>query len=189
MSIIGPATLQVWVGDMVVCIKIAGRASFHCSVEFKTLVTTLWQQGQTRFILDLSDCQLMDSTFLGVMAGLGIKLNAERNGNGQASLELWHASSRVADLIENLGISHLFKTVSAPSAPATADCNRVDPAGLPTGTPADKNEISRTCLEAHRLLMELNPNNVPKFKDVTRFLEEDLKRQGGSNPAPGRGTG
>jgi hypothetical protein len=24
--------------------------------------------------------------------------------------------------------------------------------------------------------MEINPNNIPKFKDVTQFLEEDLRR-------------
>ena len=29
--------------------------------------------------------------------------------------------------------------------------------------------------------MEVNPANVPKFKDVTRFLEEDVKRLEGGD--------
>ncbi len=29
-----------------VCIRIAGRASFHCSVDFKSVVNGLWQKGQ-----------------------------------------------------------------------------------------------------------------------------------------------
>jgi hypothetical protein len=37
-------------------------------------------------------------------------------------------------------------------------------------------ETSRTCLEAHETLMAINPSNIPKFKDVTRFMAEDLKR-------------
>ncbi|MDB6032217.1 MAG: Anti-sigma-factor antagonist, partial [Verrucomicrobiales bacterium] len=37
-------------------------------------------------------------------------------------------------------------------------------------------EISRTCLEAHKTLMEINPANISKFKDVTQFLAEDLKK-------------
>ena len=37
--------------------------------------------------------------------------------------------------------------------------------------------MTRNCLEAHETLMEINPANVNKFKDVTRFLAEDLKRQ------------
>lgn len=169
----GPANLQVWVGDKAVCVRIAGRAGFQCSVDFRTLITTLWQQGQTRFILDLTECQLMDSTFLGVLAGLGLRFGGEKRGSVQATIELLNPTSRVADMLDNLGIMHLFKIIAgdAPSA------DRMNPVQQPA-CKADKKEISRTCLEAHKLLMEINPDNVPKFKDVTRFLEEDLKRQG-----------
>jgi anti-anti-sigma factor len=171
----GPANLSVWVGDKLVCIKIAGRASFQGSVDFKTLIHTLWQQGHTRFVLDLGECQLMDSTFLGVLAGLGLKFSQERNGNGPATLELLNPSSRVFELIDNLGIAHLFQ-VHQGQAPATDD---LSPVAKPA-SPADRNETTRTCLEAHKLLMEINPANVSKFKDVTRFLEEDLKKLNGA---------
>jgi hypothetical protein len=30
-------------------------------------------------------------------------------------------------------------------------------------------------LEAHQTLMRVNPENIPKFKNVTEFLVEDLK--------------
>ena len=176
----GSANLQVWVGEDVVCIRIAGRATFQSSVDFKTLVTSLWQQGKPRFILELSECQLMDSTFLGIMAGLGLKFASEQrvpNSEGagrRATLELLNASARVLDLLDNLGISHLFQLLECPP-PQTGQLSPVPPAAP---TAAGKLEISKACLEAHRLLMEINPNNVPKFKDVTRFLEEDLKRQG-----------
>src|SRR5262245_4696099 len=168
----GPANLQVWVGDKLVCIRIAGRASFSSSVDFRTLVTTLWQQGHTRFILDLTDCQLMDSTFLGVLAGLSMRFSSEHGPNGPATLELLNPTPRVSDLLDNLGILHLFKILHGEPPPP----DRMNPVQQPACAP-DKREVSRTCLEAHKLLMELNPNNAPKFKDVTRFLEEDLKRQ------------
>ena len=167
----GPANLQVWVDDTFVCIRIAGRASFQGSVDFKALVTALWEKGHTRFVLDLTDCQLMDSTFLGVLAGLGLKFNAEKNGKPAACLELVNPNPRVADMLDNLGIAHLFKILSTPP-PGTGEMNRLEP----VAGGADKKEVSRTCLEAHRVLMAVDPGNVPKFKDVTRFLEEDLKR-------------
>jgi hypothetical protein len=50
----GPANLSVWVKDDLVCIRIAGRASFQCSVDFKTLVNSLRQKGHQRFVLDLA---------------------------------------------------------------------------------------------------------------------------------------
>jgi anti-anti-sigma factor len=165
------ANLSVWVGDTIVCVKISGRGSFNCSVDFRTLLTRLWQQGHTRFILDLTNCQLMDSTFLGVLAGLGMRFSQEPNGCGPATIELLNASPRIADMLDNLGVSHLFKIVSGP----IADTEHLDRLEQPACS-ADRKEVSRTCLEAHKLLMDLNPANIPKFKDVTRFLEEDLKK-------------
>jgi 7,8-dihydropterin-6-yl-methyl-4-(beta-D-ribofuranosyl)aminobenzene 5'-phosphate synthase len=45
-------------------------------------------------------------------------------------------------------------------------------------TPASpsREEVTRTCLEAHRTLMDIHPDNVSRFKDVAAFLAEDLKK-------------
>jgi anti-anti-sigma factor len=159
------------VDGQLVCIRIAGRASFQSSVAFKTLVNSLLEKGHTRFVLDVTECQLMDSTFLGVLAGLGLKFSQHHNGDRTATLELLRPSERLFDLIENLGIAHLFQ-IHQGAAPVTGEHS---PVGSSAST--DRKETMRTCLEAHQLLMEINPANVAKFKDVTRFLEEDLKRQ------------
>ena len=165
------AHLSVWVGDKLVCIKIAGRASFNCSVDFKTLINGLWQKGHQRFVLELTDCLLMDSTFLGVLAGLGLKFSTPHNGDPKASIELLNPNARISDLLENLGVAHLFTTTKGP-APEVEKLNIVEPAPAS----ADRKEISRTCLEAHQTLMDINPANIPKFKDVARFLAEDLQK-------------
>ena len=171
--------LAVWVGDQLVCVKVAGRANFSGSVDFKTLVTGLWEKGYHRFVLDLSECLLMDSTFLGVLAGLGLKLNnhpapaGQANANGQHAIELLNPSPRIADLLENLGITHLF---DIRRGRLTTDCLvALDHAP----TPADRREVQKTCLEAHQTLLDVNPDNVPKFKDVAQFLAEDLKKLDG----------
>ena len=165
-----------------VCIRIAGRASFNSSVDFKTLVTSLYQKGYPRFVLDLTDCLLMDSTFLGVLAGLGLKFGAARNGDPYPCLELLNPNPRILDLLENLGVSHLFKIVNG-AEPAIEKMAAVET------TPAipDRKEISRTCLEAHQTLMNLNPNNIPKFKDVAQFLADDLKKMEEAERQPDEG--
>ena len=53
--------------------------------------------------------------------------------------------------------------------------DRLEAAGT---TKTDKRALTEASLEAHKLLMEVNPDNVPKFKDVAQFLTEDLERQG-----------
>lgn len=164
-------TMSVWVGDKAVWIKIEGRANFNSSVDFKALVNGLVEKGDKRFILDLTECVLMDSTFLGVLAGLGMKFSGARNGGQGVSIELLNPSARIADLLENLGIEHLFKVVCGPEL----DTNRLEPMEHTPGT-HDRKEVSRTCLEAHQTLMDINPANVTKFKDVAQFLAEDLKK-------------
>ena len=175
--------LGVWVGDKLVCVKVAGRANFSGSVDLKTLVSSMWAKGYHHFVLDLSECLLMDSTFLGVLAGLGLKLNGTNgqaqttsgNGNGQRAIELLNPSPRIADLLENLGITHLFDITRGP---LTTEClTKLDHAP----TTADRREVQKTCLEAHKTLMDVNPANVPKFKDVAQFLAEDLKKMDGGS--------
>ena len=169
-------TLSVWVGENIVCIRITGRANFTSSVDFKTLVNSIWDQGRRHLVLDLTGCTLMDSTFLGILASFGLKFSEAANGDGPATIELINTCPRVADLLDSLGIAPLFKF--SQGAPLSTDClTRLD-LNLKS---ADKKEIALTCLEAHRFLMEVNPANVPKFQDVTRFLEEDVKRlEGGA---------
>ena len=168
----GPANnMSVWAQDKVAWIRVEGRANFNSSVDFKALINGLAAKGYNRFVLDLTQCALMDSTFLGVLSGLGLKFSNARNGNPNGTIELLNPNERVADLLENLGVHHLFKMVSGPEL----STNRLQPIEQ---TPASKDhkELTRTSLEAHETLMNINPENVNKFKDVAQFLAEDLKK-------------
>jgi anti-sigma B factor antagonist len=174
-------SLLVALADHVAIVKINGRANFTTSVPFKRLVTELRQRGFESFVLDLSECVTMDSTFLGVLAGTALKLSEHRSPRqnvGQkgelpsnAHLRLLNPNERVSDLIDNLGISDLFRTVRCETQTRAAQYQSAPDDVHPT-----QEELSRTCLEAHRLLMDLNPRNIPKFKEVAQFLAEDLKK-------------
>jgi anti-sigma B factor antagonist len=163
------AKLLVLVGEQFACIKLVGRANFSSSIDFKTLLNELQQRGFRYYVLELSECLLMDSTFLGVLAGFGLKMS--RNAQAEPAIELLNPNARISELLENLGVLHLFKLTHGPLAiPETAHAETPAPA-----TPT-REEVKRACLEAHRTLMEINPANVAKFKEVTQFLAEDLKR-------------
>lgn len=150
-------------------VKVSGRASFSSSVEFKCLIMDLREKGIPRFVLDLSECITMDSTFLGVLSGFALKLSEDNRSNESMSLALLNPNQRVADLLENLGVIDLFKILKE-SNPATP---LFEPVLLDRPDPT-KLEISQTCLEAHQTLMQANPENIPRFKEVTQFLAKDL---------------
>ena len=162
------ANLSVLVGKNFACVKIAGRANFTFSPDFKTLLEQLIRKGFGHFIIDLSECVLMDSTFLGVMAGFGLKLNPDAAPD-KCGIELLNPNARVTELLENLGVLRLFKITTGMLAL---------PDDVKSCTPEPVNptheQITRTSLEAHQTLMAVNPENVARFKDVAQFLAEDL---------------
>ena len=168
-----PAKLFVSVAEDSVWLRIVGRANFTSSVDFKTLVGELRQKGFHHYVIDLSECVLMDSTFLGVLAGFGLKVNEPGQNSAARAIELLNVNVRITELLENLGVLHLFKIAAGqPAIPSDA---RSEESETHAHT---KEELKRTSLEAHTTLMQIAPANIPKFKEVTQFLSEDLKKLG-----------
>src|SRR5271170_3615328 len=157
------AKLMVAVFDQTVCIKISGRADFTSSLDLKKLIGELWQRGYNHFVFDLRDCLTMDSTFLGVLSGVGLKFSNGKNVQVGAPLELLNPNPRIAETLENLGVADLFAIRTCPEPLA----ERFEPlAQAANKTPV---ELTRNCLEAHRTLMSIQPENIQKFKDVAQF--------------------
>jgi anti-anti-sigma factor len=160
-------SLKIAVGEALVCFKLGGRATFATSVDFKTAAEALRLRQRTQFVLDLTDCLAMDSTFLGVLAGFAQRLTENPGQPGQ--LTLVNANPRITDFLDNLGVLGLFRLVQQ-ATPLEAKFDAV------CGAEPTKTELSRVSLEAHQTLMEINPANIPRFRDVARFLADDLKR-------------
>jgi len=164
------AKLMVAVFDQTVCIKVNGRADFTSSLDLKKLIGELWQRGYSHFVFELRDCRTMDSTFLGLLSGIGLRFSGGRSVQIGAPLELLNPNPRIAETLENLGVAGLF----AISTCAEPLADGFEPLAHAPGE--TRVELTRTCLEAHETLMSIKPENVQKFKDVAQFLADDLKR-------------
>ena len=165
------AKLLVLVGEKFACVKLIGRANFSSSIDFRTLLDELIQKGYRFFVLELTECVLMDSTFLGVLAGFGLKMNGASPGESEGVIELANPNPRVSELLENLGVLHLFKISEGPlNVPKNTE-ERIHTPCTPT-----REEVTSACLEAHRTLMEIDEKNIERFKEVTQFMAEDLKK-------------
>jgi anti-sigma B factor antagonist len=186
MTKIAPS-LCVAVLERTAFIKVPGRANFASSVDLKNVVQELRDRGFSDFVLDLHECVTMDSTFLGVLAGLVLRNNNQPatgstppqppnpKQNGQ-HIELLNPNPRVLDLVENLGVLEYFD-VKNETVPSTVIFEET---GNGAAEPS-REEVTKTCLQAHKDLMELNPANIPKFKEVTQFMAEDLKKLSADN--------
>ena len=156
-------------------VKIRAQATYNSSEHFKSLVSELRSRGVNRLILDLTECAIMDSTFLGVLASYGMGKQDEPNQGRSIPVGLVHPNERIRDSLANLDVLHLF-TVSDETTSLPDDYQPV-PSRPISPTPG---QLARNSLEAHRTLMAANPANVAKFKEVTRYLDQNLKKRGKS---------
>lgn len=153
--------------DQQAFMQLVGRGSFQNASVLKKFYVELLEQGVCQFLLDLNECTYLDSTFLGTLTGLGMRLRGEPKGR----LHVLNASSRNLELMQNLGLDKV----------PSIDIRGVDftpplPSDLKEASkvPATKEEIGRQMLEAHQQLIQIDAQNLPKFKDVIAYLEEDL---------------
>ncbi len=155
-------------------IKVVGRGSFQNSSCLKAFYQQLLKDGVRRFVVDLDACTYLDSTFLGILLGLGLKLKEAGNG----LLHILNANTRNLELLKNLGLDRLINIDSSKVPLNGVTQKPLEEMACPVPTRA---EAAPTILEAHENLMEFDPRNVPKFKDVVEFLREDLGHTAASN--------
>ena len=166
-----PTSLSVCVHDHLACVRVTGQAKFTAATDFKNLLLQLQQDGCTDFILDLTQCTLMDSTFLGVMTGAAKRCEITRQAGKPCSLGLFHPTERVLEALENLDVLRMFTVLTDP--PKLSAFQRVED-GHTTRV-----ELNRPCLEAHQTLMNTCPDNERRFKDATEFFRKNLQEEEG----------
>lgn len=127
------------------------------------------ERGCRHFVVDLNGCPVMDSTFMGTLAGIALRLREFGNG----SLLVRNANERNADLLQNLGLNNLFEVESKGSGLAPE--SMVGTAPLEADHPTDRLDQAECMIEAHEALVDADPENLARFKDVLEYLKQDLR--------------
>ncbi len=165
--------------DFIVCVdsnpvvvRINGKANYLNCSPVNDFFEMMVSSGHREFLVDFTECQGMDSTFLGVLAGVACKTMQH---NPQGSVILANLSAGNKQLIRGLGLHHLPTVVIRDDVPMDfSQCEqKVTIKGLEAGTEASPEMI----LEAHERLMKLNRANERRFQDVVKFLRREANRE------------
>ena len=116
-----------------------------------------------RFAIDFTHCTGMDSTFLGILAGIAIDL---REQSKPGTLLVCNLSERNRELICNLGLQALL-SIDTQIALTEDD-------GQETSLENTDVTSARRVLEAHQNLIKADFQNAAKFQDVVAFLKNQL---------------
>jgi anti-anti-sigma regulatory factor len=143
-------------------VRVEGKGSFLTSTGLKQFGKEMTNRGYRQFVIDLKQCPVMDSTFMGTLTSISLRLR--ELGSGQ--LCVVNLNERNRDLLSSLGLDRFLVVDQAPPAPPLH-------ATLPASND-DKQTRAETMIEAHEAVVAANPANEAKFKDVLDYLKQDL---------------
>ena len=158
------ATLSITGEGGVYAVKASGRATFECAGPLRELAKKLGAEEFTVLDVDLAECQGMDSTFMGILAMLGLR--ARKIG---ASMNIVNANELNRSLLYGLGLKKLFNYTQGPVAASSASA---------VAAPAENSrmESAQTVLDAHKTLMEVDDENKKKFGAVVQMVQQDIDK-------------
>src|SRR5262249_32918320 len=89
------SSILVGVSGPSVWIKVEGKGSFLNSGSLKEFAREMVDRGYREFVVDLEKCSMMDSTFMGTMAGVALRLKEL----GRGHLQVIHCGGRSQELL------------------------------------------------------------------------------------------
>jgi anti-anti-sigma regulatory factor len=176
--IVGESPKGIFVGgasNNQIYVRVVGRGTFQNSQPLRRFALERIEQGQEEFVIDLGQCQGMDSTFLGVLAGIGLRL---RQDGWIGAVHIANISSRNMELLQTLGLDRLFTMNSDVPLLAEAGYHKLPDTDLTQlEHPPDKDEATDLMIEAHDNLIRADERNAPKFHELARFLRQTVERR------------
>ena len=159
--------------DRTAVVRVEGRGSFKISPPMKQFIQRVIEaRSASRILIDMSDCCGMDSTFMGVLAGLSYHVK-DKPG---FTLKLINLSEKNQKLLATLGVDQVVDySLSSTDEEKELMTGQSDDAQTLEPDFSNTLEAAKTTLEAHETLVNINPKNLAKFKSVLELLQEDIR--------------
>lgn len=153
-------------------IRCVGKGNFLTSPHVKQCAEQCVSHGERCIVIDLGACTGMDSTFMGMLAGLAMRLTKQTGGG---RLEIAAANEKNLMSLEDLGLD-AFMEINPRGAVWNQSIEHIQSSltRWTVGTPLDMRERTQFVLEAHKTLSEANEENAKKFETVVNLLEKEL---------------
>ena len=156
-----------------VCIRVQGKGSFQNSTGIKQFATAMIHRGHRNFVVDLADCPVMDSTFMGTLTGVALRLREI----GQGEVHVINSNARNTDLLAGLGLDQILSLDNASADEGLYHSVDEESLSLSPEQAADKKATTETMIASHQALVDADPENFCKFKDVIDYLKQDIHQQ------------
>lgn len=149
-------------------LRCEGKGNFLVSPRVKSCAEFVMANGCVTVIVDLEKCSGMDSTFMGMLAGVGAKL-MKKNGK----LIIVHSGEKNRASLADLGMDALMEIHEENEAD-----HQIEEQMKELLKPYDDSSTKLPCrdhvIECHKTLSELNEENAEKFQNVVKHMKPTI---------------
>jgi serine phosphatase RsbU (regulator of sigma subunit) len=167
-----PATIWYGEGNDTRWIAVRGRGRWTDCMAFHDTVGGLIDEGLS-VVIDLSDCEHLDSTFLGTTH----ELVCRALDSSRAPLVLNGVRDAVREAFAELSMERVLSCIGAATAPPPTVLH-------PLGYESDRHASRLRLLHAHEALAGLSENNRERFRKVTDLARAQLNDTARAPAAP-----
>lgn len=143
--------------------KLIGEVRAHSCISLDKLLNRIEQQENVvGAIVDLTQTTFIDSTVLGILAKLGLKLKQTHH----IQAVMLSTNPDITTLANSMGLGQVFVILNYCGDPNVCTLTLTD-------EHITHNAMLRTVLDAHKTLMKLNANNQNMFEPLVKQLQKE----------------
>ncbi len=143
--------------------RLVGEVRAHSCISLDKLLNKIeHQDGVVGAIVDLTQTSFIDSTVLGILAKLGLKLKQAH----QIQAVMLSTNSDITTLANSMGLGQVFVILDYCGDPNVCTRALVD-------EHITHRNMLHTVLDAHKTLMKLNQSNQNMFEPLVKQLQKE----------------
>ncbi len=156
----------------VAVVRVIGRGTFMNSVPLAQFAEFLQKHcdQKRKFIVDLSECPTMDSTFMGTLAKVTLSQMKENCGK----TIICNANEHNRRLLKTLGLTHVMDLRQKAPEELHHEDLELRPA---QAQPVNRIDRIVHMIEAHEKLVDLDTENEVRFSNVLKYLRQSLEEE------------
>ena len=150
--------------DSIVYCRVVGIGNMNNCAPFQDFSCRLQEQGYHEFVLDLSQCEGLDSTFLGILLGIALG-----NQGVRCKVVVVNANDSIQRILTEVGIDRLLEVFGEPMQLPHIPMRRLDE------VPGNDSDRITMILQAHENLCRLEGSNQERFGNFIKILRTELE--------------
>lgn len=151
-------------------IEIYGPGNMNIAPILKDICYAMINEGKSDVFLNMKDCTIVDSTFMGTLVNIKERLKELNPKNG--NLFILNLNDDNRKLFSMVGIDRMIETVTQGVTIPDFKLKTIDICEV------DREEKLRVVVEAHEKLIQINKVNKSKFEKFLSIVKEEMEEEG-----------